>query len=129
MLKGLVLVPIALAIDLLQAVLMLALMGISTVAGGILSLIPVVGPAVGAAGMGVGYGVAYAVDVGLSFGLGAFLVSLLWATRLRYPKAFAVAGVVELVAPFLPGWTLLVLRSLYLAHKQEARTQQHVQPA
>ena len=121
MLQGLLLIPAALILDGLQAVILAAFAGLSFGATSILAFVPILGPAITASATGAGFGAGYVVDVSLTFGFGSLMLTLLMYCKMFYPRWVAGVTLAEIALPFLPGWTLLVIRSLLLKHKEEAQ--------
>lgn len=121
MARGITFITIGLVLDVLQAIIGLGLMGVTSAAGGILQFIPVVGTAAGAASAAGGAMAGYVTGSALSFGFGTFLVTLLTYSKMFYPRVMSVAYLGEIlpVINFLPCWTALAARCTYLKHKEE----------
>ncbi len=119
MAKGFVLLAVALMLDVFQGLIMLAFTGVISATTGVLAFIPFVGAAAaGVASVG-GMLAGWVVDVSLSFGFGSFLIMLLALNNTLSWKALLWGTPVELLLPFLPGWTLVVAGSLYTKYKAD----------
>jgi hypothetical protein len=133
MLRGFIFVTGAFVLDVLQAVIFYSVVGISWAGGGLLQFIPIVGTVAGAAIAQGGYVAADVIDVALSFGFGTLLVTLLIYAKMFYPAAFFGTSLIEILLPFLPGWTALAWRCSYNKYQEEkaekAQLATNAQPA
>ena len=119
MTKGLVLLAVALLLDLFQGLIMLSFMGIVTATSGLLALVPVAGAIASGAVSVTGMVLGYVIDVSLSFGFGSFLLMLLKLNDSLSIKSLLWGTPIELLLPFLPGWTLITASSLYTTYKAD----------
>lgn len=119
MAKGFVLLAVAATLDFFQAMIMLAFTGTISATSGLLAFIPVVGAAAASVVSVGGMLAGWAIDVSLSFGFGSFLLMLLLLTNTLSWRSLMWGTPVELLLPFLPGWTMIVAGSLYTTYMAE----------
>jgi hypothetical protein len=117
--KGYILIVVAVILDGFQALIMASFFGAVSLVGSVLQFIPVVGTAVSGAISITGFVAGDAVDMALSLGFGTFLITLLFLNGMFYPTAVMGTSFIEILFPFLPGWTLLAVRSTYNKSKED----------
>lgn len=119
MAKGLILLTVAVMLDGFQALIVLSFMGVVGLTGGLVALIPIVGTVAGGATSVGGALLGNALGIMLSFMFGSFLIMLLLLNGVLSWKALVWGTPVELLLPFLPGWTAIVAGSLYNTYQRD----------
>lgn len=110
MIRGMLLITVALAIDGFQAFIAFALAGIPVVA----NAIPIIGTIVGAVAEPIGIVLGFVISICISLTFGSLLVWLLVLCKMFYPSRVMAAYTGEVLPGFsmLPAWTALVISSL-----------------